>query len=378
MIKKIILCIATLNFLGGLLQAQVPGTLSYQGILLQSDGSAIVDGTHSVVFNFYTTSTGGAATLTRTISVTTSKGLYTCIIGDGTAGNAALPATVGTQQLYIGISVDGGAELLPRAQLTTSPYAFQAQSAYAMNGSGLTDNTVTSAKITDGTIATADLADNSITSAKISNGVIVDADINAAAAIVDSKLATISTAGKVSGSAITSGTIGGNTVVNTTGTITGASFNYSTPKTDYLSVNHVAFSKFFSAGGAELATNRVVTSGSTTALNINNTAGSLAFAPIYLPNGAIVTNVSASAYIFDSYGSYYGLLNVNLIRQSVTATYSHTVMASISFNGTSASSTSTINNNVIDNANYSYKLEIGGNYAYFYGIRITYTVANTD
>jgi hypothetical protein len=53
-------------------------------------------------------------------------------------------------------------------------------------------------------------------------------------------------------------------------------------------------------------------------------------------------------------------------------------MASISFNGTSASSTSTINNNVIDNANYSYKLEIGGNYAYFYGVRITYTVANTD
>jgi len=49
---------------------------------------------------------------------------------------------------------------------------------------------------------------------------ITNADINASAAIVDSKLATISTAGKVSGGAITSGTIGGSTAINTTGTIT--------------------------------------------------------------------------------------------------------------------------------------------------------------
>lgn len=49
---------------------------------------------------------------------------------------------------------------------------------------------------------------------------ITNADINASAAIVDTKLATISTAGKVSGGAITSGTIGGSTAINTTGTIT--------------------------------------------------------------------------------------------------------------------------------------------------------------
>lgn len=48
---------------------------------------------------------------------------------------------------------------------------------------------------------------------------IVDADIDAAAAIADSKLATIATAGKVSGNAITSGTIGGSTAISTTGTI---------------------------------------------------------------------------------------------------------------------------------------------------------------
>jgi hypothetical protein len=48
-----------------------------------------------------------------------------------------------------------------------------------------------------------DIANNAITSAKILDGTIVNADINASAGIVDTKLATISTAGKVSNSATT-------------------------------------------------------------------------------------------------------------------------------------------------------------------------------
>ena len=58
-----------------------------------------------------------------------------------------------------------------------------------------------------------------VTSTMILDGTILNADINASAAIVDTKLATISTAGKVSGSAITSGTIGGTTAVTVSGAI---------------------------------------------------------------------------------------------------------------------------------------------------------------
>jgi hypothetical protein len=64
-----------------------------------------------------------------------------------------------------------------------------------------------------------DGATGSITSGMIADGTIVNADINASAAIADTKLATISTAGKVSGSAITSGTIGGSTAIGTSGAI---------------------------------------------------------------------------------------------------------------------------------------------------------------
>jgi hypothetical protein len=55
---------------------------------------------------------------------------------------------------------------------------------------------------------------------EITDSSIADADISASAAIADTKLATISTAGKVSGSAINSGTIGGTTAISTSGIIT--------------------------------------------------------------------------------------------------------------------------------------------------------------
>ncbi|MFV8259571.1 beta strand repeat-containing protein [Bdellovibrio bacteriovorus] len=86
----------------------------------------------------------------------------------------------------------------------------------AVSSAGSPAATVT---LNDNTVATAKIQDDAVTTGKILNGTILNEDISAAAAIADSKLATISTAGKVSGSAITSGTIGGSTAINTSGLI---------------------------------------------------------------------------------------------------------------------------------------------------------------
>lgn len=87
----------------------------------------------------------------------------------------------------------------------------------------------------------ASLNDGIVTSAKIANDTIVNADINSAAGIVDTKLATIATAGKVSNSAttatsantasaivardgsgnFTAGTVTANLTGNVTGNVTG-------------------------------------------------------------------------------------------------------------------------------------------------------------
>ena len=74
----------------------------------------------------------------------------------------------------------------------------------AVVGSSLTSVGTIGTGVWNGTaIATAYIADSAITSAKIADDAIVNADINASAAIVDTKLDTISTAGKVSNSATT-------------------------------------------------------------------------------------------------------------------------------------------------------------------------------
>lgn len=70
--------------------------------------------------------------------------------------------------------------------------------------------------------STALSGDVTVTSAgvtAIGAGVIVNADINASAAIADTKLATISTAGKVSGTAITSGDIASSGAIRHTGSV---------------------------------------------------------------------------------------------------------------------------------------------------------------
>jgi hypothetical protein len=58
------------------------------------------------------------------------------------------------------------------SQLLSVPYAL-----YAKNTGSIPDNSVNSAKITDGSVGTADLAPNSVTSPKIADGTIATADI---------------------------------------------------------------------------------------------------------------------------------------------------------------------------------------------------------
>ena len=80
-------------------------------------------------------------------------------------------------------------------------------SARAMQSADIGDNAVITAKIADDDVTQAkvandaigpdELASNAVVSASIVDGAILNADVNASAAIVDTKLATIATANKV-------------------------------------------------------------------------------------------------------------------------------------------------------------------------------------
>ena len=103
--------------------AQTPQTISYQGILTDDSSVVVPDGAYSLTFSFYDIDTGGTALWSEThASVTVVNGLFNVILGsvDSVGNPLDLPFD---QQYWLGVQVDGGAELTPRVQLTSSPYS---------------------------------------------------------------------------------------------------------------------------------------------------------------------------------------------------------------------------------------------------------------
>lgn len=93
-------------------------TLSIQGIIRKSNGAAVDDGKYDLAFKLYNVTSGGTALHTETQNVSVVGGIYSAELGSSTPLTAAF-----NQTYYLGVSVDGGAELIPRARLTSSPYA---------------------------------------------------------------------------------------------------------------------------------------------------------------------------------------------------------------------------------------------------------------
>jgi hypothetical protein len=154
------------------LLAQVPATLSYQGLLTDANGNPVANGTHSVTFNFYTSSTGGTAAFSRgPLSVTTFQGLFTVILGNGGTGNAALPS-LGSTQYYVGLRFDTGtSDLTPLVALTAVPYAFTASAldAKAVLPGSQVGTGINASNITTGTLAGARVG-TGVSAANITTG----------------------------------------------------------------------------------------------------------------------------------------------------------------------------------------------------------------
>lgn len=94
-------------------------TLSIQGIIQKSNGAAVDDGKYDLTFKLYTVASGGTAVHTETQNIAVAGGIYSAELGSGPT-----PLTAAFDQTYyLGVAVDGGAELIPRARLTSSPYA---------------------------------------------------------------------------------------------------------------------------------------------------------------------------------------------------------------------------------------------------------------
>ena len=99
--------------------------ISYQGRLADSAGNP-VDGSVYMTFRLYNTSTGGDSLWTESRgSVPVEEGLFHVLLGSISPIPSALFAD--HDSLYLGISVEGGAEMWPREQIASVPYAWVAR-----------------------------------------------------------------------------------------------------------------------------------------------------------------------------------------------------------------------------------------------------------
>jgi hypothetical protein len=101
----------------------VSNTVSYQGVLRNTDGS-LVEGTYAMTFRLYDAASGGAKLHEETIpGVVVREGLFTVLLGD--QAGQAIPAVAFKAPLYVSVQVGSGAEMAPRQRIAPVPYAVQ-------------------------------------------------------------------------------------------------------------------------------------------------------------------------------------------------------------------------------------------------------------
>lgn len=154
--------------------------------------------------------------------LTKTSGTYSCAAVSGASGGTVTSVT--STNAYLSIATG---TTTPALTLNVGTAANTVAAGNDSRITGALQSGATAGGDLSGTYPNPSVAAGAITATKIANGTITDTQISASAAIADSKLATISTAGKVSGSAITSGTIGGTTAISTSGTISSGNITSS-------------------------------------------------------------------------------------------------------------------------------------------------------
>jgi trimeric autotransporter adhesin len=159
-----------------LAHAQIPRTLSYQGLLADSLGNPKPDGTYSFTFRLYESAMGGSPIWSEARTLSVTKGLFYTTLGDQVIIG---PSVAFDRPYWLGIQVSGNPELSTRMPLTASAYSITsirsdtARFALTAPHQGLVDSARIAGTIPDNTVTTAKIVDGAITGAKVGNGQVV-------------------------------------------------------------------------------------------------------------------------------------------------------------------------------------------------------------
>ncbi len=106
-----------------MIHAAVPQQLDHQGYLTDPDGVPVADGSYFMVFAIYDADVGGTMLWSESQTVSVAIGIYNVILGQ--PGNELDP-TIFEGDRYLGVSVEGDAEMTPRLKLTSAAFALKA------------------------------------------------------------------------------------------------------------------------------------------------------------------------------------------------------------------------------------------------------------
>ncbi|MDD2806052.1 MAG: hypothetical protein PHV33_10895, partial [Elusimicrobiales bacterium] len=181
--------------------AAAPSYINYQGRLVDATGNPL-SGTYSIVFSVYndpTAGTPGTALWTETQpTVTVDNGIFSAKLGSVTS---LPPSVFSGDTRYLGVKIGADAEMLPRTELLSVPYAIYAASAASVgtpgqgviistfvqvndyisatrfigDGSGLTGISAGGSSIVLPIVST-HIADGAITAAKLNSTIMVEGE----------------------------------------------------------------------------------------------------------------------------------------------------------------------------------------------------------
>ncbi len=122
--------------------------INYQGKLLDSVGAPVTDGAYQMIISLYSASSGGAPTWTAkgtvgtptALTVTTTEGLFTVLLGDTSVAGGSQNALTGldwnNDSLYLGLTVSpDSSEMTPRKHLGAVPQSFNSEQLQGMYAS---------------------------------------------------------------------------------------------------------------------------------------------------------------------------------------------------------------------------------------------------